>query len=154
MEGPGNAQLNRFPCPEFFGHAHGQSDLGFLPGDDDLSWAVEVGHVDIGRSRKIAHPLFVRTDNGRHTSLGCITRLLHESGTLIDQAESCFKVECSRGGVGSEFAQGEAGRGIEGESGNFFLQNGERRQAVDIKGGLADRGLGQLLLRSLEGNPR
>ena len=54
--------------------------------------------------------------------------------------------------MGGELPEGKARGRIKGESGYFFFQNRKDGNAVGIKSRLADRCLGQLLGRPLEGD--
>ena len=55
--------------------------------------------------------------------------------------------------MGGKFTERQTGGGVEFESGELFLQHREAGEPMNIQGGLAHRGFGQLLARPLEGDP-
>jgi len=97
---------------------------------------------------KIADHVFVDTDHGGHPAARCSAGLLHELPALRDKAQSGGEIESPGRGVRGELAEGETGRSRHGKIAQFLARNGQRGQSVHVEGGLADRGLGQFLLRS------
>ena len=56
--------------------------------------------------------------------------------------------------MGGELPERKPGGRVKGKGRHLFPQNGQGGEAVYIKGGLADRGPGQFLGRTLEGGLR
>ena len=114
---------------------------------------VDVGDIHIDSGGEIAHPVFLSTDDGGHSTGGSLAGLLHRAGAFFHEAKSGFKIKSSRSGMSGEFAQREAGSGMKFQGGELFLKHREAGEPMNIQRGLAHRGFGQLLARPLKGDP-
>jgi len=132
------------------GGFHGGGDPVGGSGEDDLAGAVEVGYFQPAGVSDSTGFCLIGPDEGQHSTGSAVAGLLHESSPGGDEEESIFSGEVVGGGMGGEFTEGQAGGGMEVPMGAFFPENLEKGEAMEIEGGLAIAGFGELLLGAIE----
>lgn len=127
-------------------------DEGFGARKNDLAGAVIIGDLESAGSGEGLGLGGGGSDEGEHAALGGQAGFLHEAAAAGDEFEAVGEREVAGGGVGGEFAEGEACGGGEGEVRAFLFQEGEEGEAMDEEGGLTVAGVGEALFGAFEAN--